>query len=449
MQPDPDEPKPSNLRELGKEIDQSSPSKYFISISILLLACNVVAYIYAPVIVRSIMIPTLMIMSFCVLLFMVPQIKHGKKTFQLVLVLFYETVIVGLGISLALISKGTTVTALMVLGSGLYLGAVALLLAFSHFGRLANIALTIQIVGIGAWAMWGNAEMHPWIVPWMSIMLAVSIYAAVNNDNLANSVYHVYLAQKNAYDLRVQNERLRTLAIEKEIELARQVQDALVTQFDPFDWRGFRVEYYQKKFDALGGDWFATRVLDSGDLVLAVTDVSGKGLAAAMVAQAIHTLWVETLFEADFSPELFMQNANKTLLTMGARVPHTATMGIALISEKGVRYYSAGHVPLVLDFGSSAVKRFLPVVASGNILGMAPTLSLSVKQVSISAASLEGFMLGTDGVFDGGTSHRQKGLVELLTKLEAGSTEALGHFGPSDDKLLIWARRTVPKRIAA
>jgi sigma-B regulation protein RsbU (phosphoserine phosphatase) len=258
---------------------------------------------------------------------------------------------------------------------------------------------------------------------------------------VSKNLNQVWVAEKKSHELSVQNERLRVAAIERDLELASQVQESLVTQFDPFQWHGLKVEYYQKKFDKLGGDWFGARILSSGELVLAVTDVSGKGVAAAMVAQAIHTLWVATLFEEGFSPESFLHSANKTLLMMGVKVPHTATMGIAVVSDDTVKYYSAGHVPLVLDYGVDAAKRFIPVIATGSILGMSPVLGLSVKQMAISAAQPKGILIGTDGIFHGGTSLRQKGLGQLLDRLDESGSDALESYGAADDKLLIWAKR--------
>ena len=58
------------------------------------------------------------------------------------------------------------------------------------------------------------------------------------------------------------------------------------------------------------------RMLTNGDLVLAVADVSGKGIAASIVAQAIHTLWVQALVQENFDPEKWLHDVNNTLINL-------------------------------------------------------------------------------------------------------------------------------------
>ncbi|MEN9836143.1 MAG: hypothetical protein RL011_2336 [Pseudomonadota bacterium] len=431
----------SNLRTIGGELDRMTRWTYFICVTVILASVLAVTFIYAPPIVRDKLIVTLLLMAVTPVRGMFPHLKQSTAEKKILLFLLYEAAIVGFGVSLRSVAESSGLSPLLVLGAGLYPTIVVAMLAFSLFSRAINVFFLCQFVVIGTWAVMGSSDMHEWIIPWITILLGTSLYAAVTNDNVSKNLNQVWVAEKKSHELSVQNERLRVAAIERDLELASQVQESLVTQFDPFQWHGLKVEYYQKKFDKLGGDWFGARILSSGELVLAVTDVSGKGVAAAMVAQAIHTLWVATLFEEGFSPESFLHSANKTLLMMGVKVPHTATMGIAVVSDDTVKYYSAGHVPLVLDYGVDAAKRFIPVIATGSILGMSPVLGLSVKQMAISAAQPKGILIGTDGIFHGGTSLRQKGLGQLLDRLDESGSDALESYGAADDKLLIWAKR--------
>lgn len=434
-------PTSSNLTIIGGQLSRRTKWSYFFLTSTILGAVISIAYIYAPAVIRNRLLVTLILMAITPLRGMFPRANQSVLEMRIFLFWFYEVTIIGLGLCLRSVAEIPDLSPLLVLGTALYPAIIVSILAFAYVGRLINMLLLCQFVVLGTWAIMGNPAMHPWIVPWITITLGTSLYAVLTNDSIAKNLDRIWETEKKTHELSVQNERLRVAAIEKDLELASQVQESLVTQFDPFDWHGYRVQYYQKKFDKLGGDWFGARILASGDLVLAVTDVSGKGVAAAMVAQAIHTLWVGTLFEEEFSPEAFLHSANKTLLMMGAKVPHTATMGIAVVSKHDVKYYSAGHVPLVIDYGVQEAKRFVPVIATGGILGMSPVLALSMKQIAINQAQVKGILVGTDGIFHGGTSLRQKGLGVLLDKLDAKGVEALESYGAADDKLLIWAKR--------
>ncbi|MBM4254201.1 MAG: hypothetical protein FJ146_19725 [Deltaproteobacteria bacterium] len=431
----------STLTKIGGELSRRTRWNYFFLTSAILAAAISVAYFYAPAIIRNKLVVTLLLMGITPLRGVFPRANQSTLEMRAFWFWFYEVAIVGLGLCFRSVAETSELTPILILGAALYPTIIVTILAFSYVGRVVNALFVGQFVILSTWAIMGNPAMHPWIVPWITIMLGTSLYAVLTNDSIAKNLDRIWDTEKKTHELSVQNERLRVAAIEKDLELASQVQESLVTQFDPFDWHGYRVEYYQKKFDKLGGDWFGARILSSGDLVLAVTDVSGKGVAAAMVAQAIHTLWVGTLFEEEFSPEAFLHSANKTLLMMGAKVPHTATMGIAVVSKQDVKYYSAGHVPLVIDYGVQEAKRFVPVIATGGILGMSPVLALSMKQIAINQAHVKGILIGTDGIFHGGTSLRQKGLGVLLDKLDTQGVEALESYGAADDKLLIWAKR--------
>jgi serine phosphatase RsbU (regulator of sigma subunit)/FixJ family two-component response regulator len=98
-----------------------------------------------------------------------------------------------------------------------------------------------------------------------------------------------------------------------ELEVARQIQHNLLRQTLP-DIEGARVQACCFPAREVGGDFFEVFVHPRGDLWLAVGDVSGKGVPAALfMASAISVLRRELSQEAPAEPNIVMQNLNYAL----------------------------------------------------------------------------------------------------------------------------------------
>jgi serine phosphatase RsbU (regulator of sigma subunit)/CheY-like chemotaxis protein len=101
--------------------------------------------------------------------------------------------------------------------------------------------------------------------------------------------------------------------IRAELEVARQIQNNLLRQSLP-DIKGAKVQACCYPAREVGGDFFEVFVHPKGDLWLAVGDVSGKGVPAALfMASAISVLRRELSQETPAMPNLVIQNLNKAL----------------------------------------------------------------------------------------------------------------------------------------
>ena len=85
-----------------------------------------------------------------------------------------------------------------------------------------------------------------------------------------------------------------------------------------------------------------------GRWAIAVADVTGKGVPAAMVVQSLQCLWAQTFSEQSFDPKAWINVVNRTLFTLGSKQPHTLTLGLMMLDEGKLAYYCAGHLPLYL-----------------------------------------------------------------------------------------------------
>ena len=236
------------------------------------------------------------------------------------------------------------------------------------------------------------------------------------------------------------NERLQREALETELQVASRIQTLLTADPAPLSSGDSTVICFHEPYGILGGDWMATRRLSNGTVVIAVADVSGKGIPAAMVVQSIQALWAYALNEPEFSAESWISSVNNVLITLGARAPHTLTMGLVTVDQHFLTYYSAGHVPLVLIRNSDQPESVEMVHGFGGILGLSKNLVIQPTVVSLPVGGPYTILLGTDGVFDWHTRRSRKALLSLLAQVQRDGREAIVRLPTADDKILVVIR---------
>ncbi|MEM9003073.1 MAG: SpoIIE family protein phosphatase [Cyanobacteria bacterium P01_F01_bin.86] len=144
--------------------------------------------------------------------------------------------------------------------------------------------------------------------------------------------------------------QVQTLQMRAELEVARQIQTNLLRQSLP-DVANARIQARCLPAREVGGDFFEVFVHPQGDIWLAVGDVSGKGVPAALfMASAISVLRRELSQESSPSPEKVMQNLNAGLSDDLVSNTCFITMVLARYNPETYQltYANAGHIyPLV------------------------------------------------------------------------------------------------------
>ena len=135
-----------------------------------------------------------------------------------------------------------------------------------------------------------------------------------------------------------------------ELEVARQIQGNLLRQSWP-DMDGMKVQACCYPAREVGGDFFEVYTHPQGDIWLAVGDVSGKGVPAALfMASAISVLRRELSQEAPAEPHIVMQNLNRSLSDdlISANCFITMVLARYTPTTNQLVYANAGHIyPLV------------------------------------------------------------------------------------------------------
>jgi sigma-B regulation protein RsbU (phosphoserine phosphatase) len=109
-------------------------------------------------------------------------------------------------------------------------------------------------------------------------------------------------------------DRERLLAIQKELDVAREIQESIVPrEFPPFPEReDVSIHATMLPAKEVGGDFFDFFLIDRDRIGFAIGDVSGKGVPAALFMAVSRTLLRATASRG-FSPDECMQQVNQIL----------------------------------------------------------------------------------------------------------------------------------------
>ena len=238
----------------------------------------------------------------------------------------------------------------------------------------------------------------------------------------------------------------RTLDLAKqmqnELEVARQIQTNLLRQSWP-DFETVRVQACCYPAREVGGDFFEVYVHSQGDIWIAVGDVSGKGVPAALfMASAISVMRRELSQEVSPEPDRVMHNMNSSMSDDLIGNNHFITMVVARYtpSTGHLAFANAGHIyPIVWspsEVKAQAASGKTPaepyyLKARGIPLGILPVWRGKAGTIELKSGDV--FLLTSDGITEasvtteavpGGEPTRsmlqQEGLWQLLIQ-EPGS----------------------------
>ncbi|MCX6107696.1 MAG: PP2C family protein-serine/threonine phosphatase [Proteobacteria bacterium] len=246
------------------------------------------------------------------------------------------------------------------------------------------------------------------------------------------------LLNYQALDLASQNQRLRLRAIESELLLAREIQESFIPPPTELITDDFAAHFFHIPHGLLGGDWLAARILPSGAMAIAVGDVSGKGVPAAMVVQSVQSLWAQALRSPEFDPAEWLDSVNDTLIAMGRRHPYTLTLGIMVLEQKRLTYYSAGHVPLLLLGSPTDPMQITSIHGGGSVLGIDANLALKPVVVDFDTWRPHSIFLATDGVLPWQVRRKKSRILKLVQDVRSQGKTALESIDEEDDQILVW-----------
>jgi predicted ester cyclase len=154
---------------------------------------------------------------------------------------------------------------------------------------------------------------------------------------------------------RLEQERLERERIEQELEVARSIQHASLPEEVP-NLEGWQITPFYQPAREVGGDFYDFFDLQDGLVGVVVGDATGKGIPAALVAEATSNM-LRAVAQAlgSSSPGEVLARVNQTLL---ARIPQNmfVTCFYAILDPKEctLSYANAGHnLPYIWHGGNA------------------------------------------------------------------------------------------------
>jgi steroid delta-isomerase-like uncharacterized protein len=210
--------------------------------------------------------------------------------------------------------------------------------------------------------------------------------------------------------------------IEQELRVARSIQHASLPKEVP-TLEGWQIAPFYQPAREVGGDFYDFFELEDGRVGVVVGDATGKGMPAALMAEATSNM-LRAVAQAlgSSSPGEVLSRVNETLL---ARIPDNMfiTCFYAILEPNSGRlsYANAGHdLPYVWQSGEAEELR-----ARGMPLGLIPGMSYEQKEIVLDAG--DSALFYSDGLVEAHDPQRDMfGFLRLRALVrEHGKQESL------------------------
>jgi serine phosphatase RsbU (regulator of sigma subunit) len=166
---------------------------------------------------------------------------------------------------------------------------------------------------------------------------------------------------------RLQKEMLGQERLEREIQLAREIQQTFLpgAMLEP---RGWELDVRWRPARQVGGDFYDFFELPGDRMGLVIADVSDKGMPAALYMAVTRTLIRATVPDYDSPAQVLERVNNLLLMNSQDGLFVTAFYAVVNLGSGELTYASAGHnLPLLLRAHSGKAE---PLVKGGPALGI-------------------------------------------------------------------------------
>jgi phosphoserine phosphatase RsbU/P len=177
-------------------------------------------------------------------------------------------------------------------------------------------------------------------------------------------------------------------ALEQDLELAARIQSALLPPND-LNHGGWRAAYHFEPAGLVSGD-YCDLIPKSGGFYFVLGDVSGKGVAAAMLMSHLHALF-RALISVDLPLAQIVERASRVFCESTLANQYATLVCGKADAQGNVEICNAGHLPTLLLRGSGHQS----LSANGLPLGLFCSQEFSVDRVHLGKGDF--LVLLTDG----------------------------------------------------
>ena len=224
---------------------------------------------------------------------------------------------------------------------------------------------------------------------------------------------------------RLTRELLERRRLEKELAIAREIQASFLPERPPeipgFDLAGTALPHAE-----VGGDYFDFIRVSEQRWGLAIADVSGKGIPAALIMAGFRMSLLAEI-RNEFAIRAIMRKVNGLLYESTDRDKFvTAFYGLLDVKHRALIFSNAGHNPPILVREGGAVEYLLEGGVAFGVLGDA---QYDEKALALRAGDV--LVLYTDGLSEAesasGEQFGQRRIEQCVASLASQSAQAIVH----------------------
>jgi phosphoserine phosphatase RsbU/P len=232
----------------------------------------------------------------------------------------------------------------------------------------------------------------------------------------------------------------RLLSIEKELAIAREIQNSILPSSRP-ELKSLRITATYRPMAAVAGDFYDFIPIDQDRIGFLIADVTGHGVPAALIASMIKVA-MQSAVPCAHDPRGVLCELNRILF----RQIHDQLVSAAYLwvdtKNRKALYSAAGHPPL-LRWGGGKLER---IESNGLLFGVIPDPDYPVCDLQIRSG--DRFLLYTDGVIEpqnaSGDSFGERKLEEVIRNNQSRPPSEL-----ADQVLLeigLWQSASLPQQ---
>jgi len=302
---------------------------------------------------------------------------------------------------------------------------------------LSAVPITVEREGYGLLVVADKESRHG-VGPFLAEdYRALSMFAAQAAIALENAALHRQALEK---------ERL-----ERELELAAEIQRGILPASVP-SLGSLEIVGWNRPTQQVGGDYYGFLRLGDGRLGVAVADVTGKGMPAALLVSTLHSALHLLLDRVQLGAEL-LARLNEHIADSSAPNKFITLIVVEVDEESGqIGYLNAGHNPGLLVRANGTVEQLGPC---GLPLGLLRDSTYRYERIQMEPGDL--LCLYSDGITECASPsdeefgldrlvaslvrHRARPLKAVLDAVEAEVAEFAEGLSPGDDQTVVLLRR--------
>lgn len=222
--------------------------------------------------------------------------------------------------------------------------------------------------------------------------------------------------------------------IAREIEIAREVQERLLPQTYPVV-KGLQFAGYSRTAQEVGGDYYDFIALENGRLGIAVGDVSGKGISAALLMASIRSALHGLTFSGNLNLARLIQGLNRIIFDSSTSNRFvTFFFGQYDPATRMLDYVNAGHnAPVLLRPSTIEDSVCIPgdgcavqrLETGGPVLGLFQDVDYDQGQIVLRTCDM--LVAFTDGISEAMTRTYEEWGEERLIEVARAHTQRSAH----------------------